>query len=157
MVGECSISSFPLHPLPGSYTLTLGCRFDQYLRIVTRKGSKSGWSPLPQRSCPKPVGPEVAYESSMLHVIDSILLYGAPIWRCATETQAYSVARGLYIDKPACAHSAEARPRTDRLAEFVASVAREELHGCLLPLLEPGSHGRSLQGSRPHGALLPCG
>ncbi|CAB0035568.1 unnamed protein product [Trichogramma brassicae] len=33
--------------------------------------------------------------------------------------------------------------------------AREEGGCALLPLLEPWSRGRSLQGSRPHGALLP--
>ncbi|CAB0028848.1 unnamed protein product [Trichogramma brassicae] len=33
--------------------------------------------------------------------------------------------------------------------------AREEAARCYLPLLEPWTRGRSLQGSRPHGALLP--
>ncbi|CAB0040069.1 unnamed protein product, partial [Trichogramma brassicae] len=48
---------------------------------------------------------------------------------------------------------AEARPRADRLGELPHPCSRG---GCaLLPLLEPWSRGRSLQGSRPHGALLP--
>ncbi|CAB0034341.1 unnamed protein product [Trichogramma brassicae] len=49
--------------------------------------------------------------------------------------------------------TAEARPRADRLGELPHPCSRG---GCaLLPLLEPWSRGRSLQGSRPHGALLP--
>ncbi|CAB0032713.1 unnamed protein product [Trichogramma brassicae] len=49
--------------------------------------------------------------------------------------------------------SAEARPRANRLGELPHPCSRG---GCaLLPLLEPWSRGRSLQGSRPHGALLP--
>ncbi|CAB0039743.1 unnamed protein product [Trichogramma brassicae] len=49
--------------------------------------------------------------------------------------------------------AAEARPRANRLGESPPPCSRG---GCaLLPLLEPWSRGRSLQGSRPHGALLP--
>ncbi|CAB0039191.1 unnamed protein product [Trichogramma brassicae] len=49
--------------------------------------------------------------------------------------------------------SAEARPRADRLGELSHPCSRG---GCaLLPLLEPWPHGRSLQGSRPHGSLPP--
>ncbi|CAB0027969.1 unnamed protein product [Trichogramma brassicae] len=49
-------------------------------------------------------------------------------------------------------HGAEARPHTDRLGE----LSHPWLQGscALLPLLESWSLGRSLQGSRPHGALL---
>ncbi|CAB0039748.1 unnamed protein product, partial [Trichogramma brassicae] len=51
------------------------------------------------------------------------------------------------------AAAAEARPRVNRLGELPHPCSRG---GCaLLPLLEPWSRGRSLQGSRPHGALLP--
>ncbi|CAB0030680.1 unnamed protein product [Trichogramma brassicae] len=50
-------------------------------------------------------------------------------------------------------HSAEAQPCADKLGELPHPCSRG---GCtLLPLLEPWTRGRSLQGSRPHGALLP--
>ncbi|CAB0039095.1 unnamed protein product [Trichogramma brassicae] len=48
---------------------------------------------------------------------------------------------------------ANTKARADRLGELPHPCSRG---GCaLLPLLEPWSRGRSLQGSRPHGALLP--
>ncbi|CAB0034439.1 unnamed protein product [Trichogramma brassicae] len=49
-------------------------------------------------------------------------------------------------------HSAEARTRSDRLGELSHPCSRGSC--ALLPLLESWPHGRTLQGSRPHGALL---
>ncbi|CAB0030164.1 unnamed protein product [Trichogramma brassicae] len=54
-----------------------------------------------RRSCPTPVGPEVADESSMLMSSIRFLLYGAPNWRCTTETQAY-IRQAEAVHRRAC-------------------------------------------------------
>ncbi|CAB0030250.1 unnamed protein product [Trichogramma brassicae] len=52
------------------------------------------------------------------HVIDSILLYGAPIWRCATETQAY-IHQAEAVHRRACLRVISGRPHVSYDATYV--------------------------------------
>uniref|UniRef100_A0ABD2W405 Uncharacterized protein n=1 Tax=Trichogramma kaykai TaxID=54128 RepID=A0ABD2W405_9HYME len=51
-------------------------------------------------------------------VIDSILLYGAPIWRCATETQAY-IRQAEAVHRRACLRVISRRPHVSYDATYV--------------------------------------
>ncbi|CAB0028834.1 unnamed protein product [Trichogramma brassicae] len=66
------------------------------------------WLEPSQRSCPTPVGP----------VVDSILLYGAPIWRCATETQAY-IRQAEAVHRKACLRAISGRTHVSYDATYV--------------------------------------
>ncbi|CAB0038069.1 unnamed protein product [Trichogramma brassicae] len=50
---------------------------------------------------PNTGGPRSSRRELYTHVIDSILLYEAPIWRCATETQAY-IRQAEAVHRRAC-------------------------------------------------------
>uniref|UniRef100_A0ABD2WT78 Uncharacterized protein n=1 Tax=Trichogramma kaykai TaxID=54128 RepID=A0ABD2WT78_9HYME len=62
-------------------------RFNQHLRTVSEKTAR-GTGAL-AKIMPNTGGPRSSRRELYAHVVDSILLYGAPIRRCATETQAY--------------------------------------------------------------------
>ncbi|CAB0031675.1 unnamed protein product [Trichogramma brassicae] len=52
------------------------------------------------------------------HVIDSILLYEAPIWRCVTETQAY-IRQAEAVHRRACLRVISGRPQVSYDATYV--------------------------------------
>ncbi|CAB0028725.1 unnamed protein product [Trichogramma brassicae] len=73
---------------------------------------------------PKTGGPRSSLRELYAHVIDSILLYGAPIWRCATETQAY-IRRAEAVHRQACLRVISGRPHIfydAMVASFAQSV-----------------------------------
>ncbi|CAB0036149.1 unnamed protein product [Trichogramma brassicae] len=85
------------------------------------------WLEPSRRSCPTSVGPEVADACSMprssrrvlyAHVVDSILLYGAPIWSCAMETQAY-IRQAESVHRRACLRVISGRPHVSYDATYV--------------------------------------
>uniref|UniRef100_A0ABD2WEJ0 Uncharacterized protein n=1 Tax=Trichogramma kaykai TaxID=54128 RepID=A0ABD2WEJ0_9HYME len=71
---------------------------------------------------PNTGGPRSSRRELYAHVIDLILLYGAPIWRCATETQAY-IRQAEAVHRRACLRMIIGRPHVSYDATYViASV-----------------------------------
>ncbi|CAB0042925.1 unnamed protein product [Trichogramma brassicae] len=76
------------------------------------------WLEPSRRSCPTSVGPEVADACSMPKIVDSILLYGATIWSCATETQAY-IRQAESVHRRAFLRVVSGRPHVSYDATYV--------------------------------------
>ncbi|CAB0033754.1 unnamed protein product [Trichogramma brassicae] len=67
---------------------------------------------------PNTGGPRSSRRELYAHVIDSILLYGAPIWRCATETQSY-IRQAEAVHRQACLRVISGRPHVSYDATYV--------------------------------------
>ncbi|CAB0041134.1 unnamed protein product, partial [Trichogramma brassicae] len=80
-----------------------------------RKGSKSGWSPREDHAQPRRAQ---KLRELYAHVVDSILLYGAPVWSCATETQAY-IRQAESVHQRACLRVISGRPHVSYDATYV--------------------------------------
>ncbi|CAB0044081.1 unnamed protein product [Trichogramma brassicae] len=74
---------------------------------------------------PNTGGPRSSRRELYAHVIGSILLYGAPIWRCVTETQAY-IRQAEAVHRRACLRVISGRPHSSTLATTNASVVTRQ-------------------------------
>ncbi|CAB0028813.1 unnamed protein product [Trichogramma brassicae] len=115
VIGRLQYKVVPLHPLPGP-THRLQAEVRPTSPNRQPKGSKSGWSPLEDHA--HTGGPRSSRRELYAHVVDSILLYGAPIWRCATETQAY-IRQAEAVHRRACLRVISGRPHVSYDATYV--------------------------------------
>ncbi|KAL7286996.1 hypothetical protein TKK_0018794 [Trichogramma kaykai] len=67
---------------------------------------------------PNTSGPRGSRRELYAHVVDSILLYGAPIWRYATEKQAY-IRQAEAVHRQACLRVISGRPHVSYDVTYV--------------------------------------
>ncbi|CAB0042909.1 unnamed protein product [Trichogramma brassicae] len=86
IVGDCYIESAPHTRYLGVH-IDARLRFDVHLAKICEKATNVAGALA--RIMPRIGGPRSSRRKLYANVVDSVLLYGAPIWSSATETQAY--------------------------------------------------------------------
>uniref|UniRef100_A0ABD2X3N1 Reverse transcriptase domain-containing protein n=1 Tax=Trichogramma kaykai TaxID=54128 RepID=A0ABD2X3N1_9HYME len=114
-VGDCFIKSAPHIRYLGVH-IDARLRFNVHLAKVSEKATNVAGALA--RIMPKTGGPRSSRRKLYAYVVDSVLLYGAPIWSSATETQTYW-RQAESIHRRACLRIISGRPHLSHEATYV--------------------------------------